>query len=180
MKVLARTALIRAMYTRTAASRRWRHDGEVERILVIRPDHLGDLLFATAALSRLRRAFPDAFINGLAGPWGRAMWEDNPCLDSLDTLPFPGIGGHRRGGRLRPYTLLGKAAGRTARERYDLGIVLRFDHWWGAAMLWASGIPRRWGYRTPGMGSWLTNAVPYAPGRHEVEQDLRLVEAVIG
>jgi heptosyltransferase-2/heptosyltransferase-3 len=29
------------------------------------------------------------------------------------------------------------------------------------------------------MGAWLTNAVPYVPGRHEVEQDLRLVEAVI-
>src|SRR5438552_8661892 len=144
LKVWARTALIRVMYTRRAAAnasaRRQPRDGEVQRILVIRPDHLGDLLFATPALSRLRYAFPDAYINGLAGPWGRAMWEDNPCLDSLDTLPFPGIGGHHRGGRLGPYALLGRAARRTAHERYDLGIVLRFDHWWGAALLWASAI----------------------------------------
>src|SRR5438067_11210263 len=86
LKVWARTALIRVRYTgrvaANASARRQPRDGEVERILVIRPDHLGDLLFATPALSRLRHAFPDAYINGLVGPWGRAMWEDNPCLDS--------------------------------------------------------------------------------------------------
>src|SRR5437868_5929370 len=122
-----RTALIKAIYPRLgvehARGRGRPNGGPVRRILVIRPDHLGDLLFATPALWRLRRAFPGAYINGLAGPWGRAMWEDNPCLDSLDTLPFPGIGGHDRGGRLEPYALLGRAARRTARERYDLGIV---------------------------------------------------------
>ena len=61
----------------------------------------------------------------------------------------------------------------------NAGIVLRFDHWWGAALLWASAIPRRWGYGTPGMSAWLTGSVPYVPGRHEVEQDLHLVEAAI-
>ncbi|MFL5732703.1 MAG: glycosyltransferase family 9 protein [Chloroflexia bacterium] len=151
----------------------------MRRIVVVRPDHLGDLLFATPALVRLRRAFPSATIDGLVGPWGRAMWADSPYLDSLDTLPFPGIDGGERGGMLEPYSLLGREAGKLRRRGYDLGVVLRFDHWWGAALLWASMIPRRWGYRTPGMGEWLTSAVPYTPGRHEVVQDLYLMEALV-
>jgi heptosyltransferase-2/heptosyltransferase-3 len=73
---------------------------------------------------------------------------------------------------------LGRAADALAENNYDLGIVLRFDHWWGAALLWAAGVPQRWGYKTPGMSHWLTNPVPYKPGRHEVEQSFRLAEAV--
>jgi ADP-heptose:LPS heptosyltransferase len=182
MRNIARTALIKAMYPRLAAANLGagrRVTGESRRILVIRPDHLGDLLFATPALSRLRRAFPGAHITGLVAPWGRAMWQDNPDLDSLDTLPFPGIADHNRGRPLEPYALLGRAAKTLVREHYDLGIVLRYDHWWGAALLWASLIPRRWGYRTPGMGAWLTGKMPYVPGKHEVEQDLYLVEGII-
>jgi ADP-heptose:LPS heptosyltransferase len=181
-KSFVRTALIRAINPRLMAanmSAGQRATGEVRRILVIRPDHLGDLLFATPALSRLRQAFPEAHITGLVGPWGRAMWQDNPCLDALDTLPFPGIAARHPGGALEPYALLGRAAKTLMRERYDLGIVLRYDHWWGAALLWASMIPWRWGYRTPGMGAWLTGTMPYVPGKHEVEQDLYLVEWII-
>jgi ADP-heptose:LPS heptosyltransferase len=106
------------------------------------------------------------------------MWANNPDLDALITIPFPGIEPRREGGPLGPYKLLGRAADALAENKYDLGIVLRFDHWWGAALLWAAGVPRRWGYDTPGLPSWLTNKVPYKPGRHEVEQSYRLAEAV--
>ena len=152
---------------------------EIKNILVVRPDHLGDLLFATPALSRIRRAFPDARITALVGPWGRPMWEGNPDIDHLDVVPFPGIADRNTGSSLSPYKLLRTEAQRIERMEYDLGIVLRFDHWWGAALLAAGEIPYRWGYNTPGMGSWLTGAVEYTPGRHEVEQNLVLVEQVI-
>ncbi len=150
----------------------------IKRILVIRPDHLGDLLFATPALARLRGAFPNAHITGLVGPWGRAIWQDNPNLDALKVVAFPGIAGDR-GNLLAPYNLLRHTASKLAPASYDLGVTLRFDHWWGAALLAAAGIPRRWGYDTPGMDRWLTNAVPYKAGLHEVEQNLALVEVLI-
>lgn len=177
----SRRALLISLYGRIAAKRaRSRRGSEIKRILVIRPDHLGDLLFATPALEEIRNAFPQAHITGAVGPWGRAMWEGNPNVDALEVIAFPGIAAKTGGNPLAPYLLLGKVASRLAREKYDLGIVLRFDHWWGAALMWAAGMPRRWGYDVPGMGGWLTDAVPYVSGRHEVEQDLRLVEAVVG
>lgn len=152
--------------------------GTIKRILVIRPDHLGDLLFATPALARLRGVFPNAHITGLVGPWGRAIWQDNPNLDALKVVAFPGIAGDRSN-LLAPYNLLRHTASDLALGSYDLGVTLRFDHWWGAALLAAAGIPRRWGYDTPGMGAWLTDTAPYKAGLHEVEQDLALVEALI-
>ena len=181
-RILARQVLLRTMYARLAQrNRRVGGSAEIRRIVVIRPDHLGDLLFATPALSRIREAFPEAHLTGAVGPWGRAMWESNPDLDALITIPFPGIAGPGAvtGGPLAPYRLVGKAARTVAAQKYDLGIALRFDHWWGAALMWASGVPRRWGYDTPGMGAWLTKSVPYTAGKHEVEQNLRLAEGAL-
>lgn len=185
-KELARRALIRFVYgpqasyrARETLLRRVKEGGEIRRILVVRPDHLGDLLFATPALERLRKAFPGAHITGAVGPWGRAMWEGNPSINSLYEIPFPGITARKEKWPFAPYALLNQHASWLFHRRYDLGIILRFDHWWGAALLWAAGVPRRWGYDTPGMASWLTNTVPYQPGRHEVEQNLALVEPLV-
>lgn len=180
-KMLARELLVRIFCTshalRNSLSRREGKHGPIKRILVMRPDHLGDLLFATPTLDLIKEAFPGAHITGVVGPWGRAMWEGNPNLDALEVVRFPGI--VERVGGIEPYRLLACSAAQIARGQYDLGVTLRFDHWWGAALMWAAGVPRRWGYDTPGMKSWLTNPVPYTPGRHEVEQDLRLAQAMI-
>ncbi len=178
-KTVVRDALLRVTSPRLMWMVSRRMGRPIKRVLVIRPDHLGDLLFATPALKRIREGFPDARITGMVGPWGRAMWEGNPDLDELKVLRFPGIGGGREGGVLAPYMLLRREGIRLEREEYDLGIVLRFDHWWGAALMAAARIPHRWGYATPGMGEWLTNAVPYRPGKHEVEQNLIMVQAML-
>jgi len=54
-----------------------------ERILLIRPDHAGDLLMATPAIRALRAAHPSAKIDLLASPWGAPAVENNPDLDRL-------------------------------------------------------------------------------------------------
>ncbi len=146
------------------------------RILIIRPDQIGDLLFATPVLARLRAAYPEAHLTGLVGPWGRAVWERQPALDALETVPFPGIVARPRR-PWEPYTLLRATARRLRAGRYDCALILRFDYWWGALLAEQSGIPRRWGFALPAVTPWLTDAVPYQPGRHEVEQDWTLAAA---
>jgi heptosyltransferase III len=184
LKNLARSALLRLtnpdlVFPAGRGQSRAVPRTEIKSILVVRPDHLGDLLFATPALSRLRQAFPGARITALVGPWGRPIWEGNPDIDRLEVIQFPGIADRNTGSTLSPYKLLRTEAQRVEREEHDLGIALRFDHWWGAALLAAGEVPYRWGYSTPGMGAWLTNSVHYTPGRHEVEQNLALVEQAI-
>jgi ADP-heptose:LPS heptosyltransferase len=180
MKTRLRGLLLRLTNPRLLRSASARpSSGSIKRIVVIRPDHLGDLLFATPALARLREAFPVAHITGLVGPWGRAIWQDNPNLDALQAVAFPGIAGDKGRNPLASYSLLRHTARKLAHQKYDLGVTLRFDHWWGAALLAGAGVPRRWGYYTPGMSDWLTDVVPYRPGKHEIEQNLALVDALI-
>jgi ADP-heptose:LPS heptosyltransferase len=147
------------------------------RILVIRPDHLGDLLFATPALHLLRASFPEAHIAALVGPWGETVLAGNPDLDELLICPFPGFTRQPKANPLAPYRLLQAEAQRLARLSFDLALVLRFDHWWGAWLAAAAGIPQRLGYAIDEVQPFLTGAIPYVPGRHEVVQNLALALA---
>jgi len=149
-------------------------------ILLIRPDHLGDLLFTTPALRALREAFPQARITGLVGPWAEAVVADNPCLDEIMLCPFPGFTRQPKKSVIEPYTVLWRYARLLREKEFDLAVVLRFDHWWGALLAYLARIPRRVGYDIAEVKPFLTEAVPYVPGRHEVEQNLALVEAVSG
>jgi lipopolysaccharide heptosyltransferase II len=146
-------------------------------ILLVRPDHLGDLLFTTPALRALREAFPQARITGLVGPWAEAVVASNPCLDEVMLCPFPGFTRQPKRSIIEPYVVLWRYARLLREKRFDLAVVLRFDHWWGALLAYLARIPRRVGYDIAEVKPFLTDAVPYVPGRHEVEQNLALAEA---
>jgi ADP-heptose:LPS heptosyltransferase len=147
-------------------------------ILLIRPDHLGDLLFTTPALRALRAAFPQVRITCLVGPWAEAVVASNPCLDQVMLCPFPGFTRQPKKSIIEPYLVLGRYARLLREKEFDLAVVLRFDHWWGALLAYLARIPCRVGYDIAEVKPFLTDAIPYVPGRHEVEQNLVLVEAV--
>jgi lipopolysaccharide heptosyltransferase II len=149
------------------------------RILLIRPDHIGDLLFATPALRALRRALPDAHLACTVGPWGQAVLENNPHLDEIIVCEFPAFTRKPKASLLAPYRTLWKWADQLRLWHFDLAIVLRFDHWWGALLTYLAGIPRRVGYDILQCRPFLSRAVPYVGQRHEVLQNLTLVEQAI-
>ena len=166
-----------------------RDPGPLRRILLIKPDHLGDLLLATPALAALRQSHPKARITALVGPWSGRMWQGNPSLDALIELPFPGFERtppahrppsivHRLAALLRPYLLLLKYAMLLRRGRYDAALLLRDDHWWGAALAALAGIPRRIGHAHPLCAPLLTTALPYNPHEHVTRQALAVVTAL--
>ncbi|MBU6289212.1 MAG: hypothetical protein KGS10_13735, partial [Chloroflexi bacterium] len=67
------------------------------RILVIVPGHLGDVIVATPAITRLRAAHPDAWIVALAGPWGRDVLDRLDDVSAIIECRFPAFDRARRG-----------------------------------------------------------------------------------
>ena len=149
-------------------------------ILLIRPDHLGDVLFTAPAVRHLRRVWPSSRLTMLTGPWAKMVAERNPYLDEVLTCPFPWFSRQPRKSFLEPYLLLRREAERIGGYDFDLSIVMRFDHWWGACLSRWAGIPCRTGYGVPEVAPFLTHPVPYVAGCHEVLQNLALVEAATG
>ena len=177
-----------------------RRAAPVRRIVYLKPDHLGDVLLATPVLAELRAAFPTAQISALVGPWSQVVLERNPHLDALLVCPFPGF--ERAGQRLtvgknsvygqftsfvrrlaaytQPYRTLLRYAALLRGGRYDLAIIGRDDHWWGAALALLAGVPRRIGFAVPECRPFLTDALPWNPGEHVTVQGLALVAASAG
>jgi ADP-heptose:LPS heptosyltransferase len=58
------------------------------RILILKLDHLGDLIVAMPALARLRGAFPDAEITLLCASWNRAWAERSALVDRVIAFDF--------------------------------------------------------------------------------------------
>jgi heptosyltransferase-2/heptosyltransferase-3 len=77
----------------------------------------------------------------------------------------------------RPYLMLVRYAMLLRAGRYNLAIVGRDDHWWGAALALLAGIPRRVGFAVPECRPFLTDALPWNPRDHVTAQGLALVEA---
>lgn len=168
----------------------------LRNILYIKPDHLGDLLLATPVLNALRARFPEARITALVGPWSAIVLERNPDIDALLTCPFPGfarrttnderratndgprtISIHRLQALIEPYRILLQYAILLRATRYDIAIIGRDDHWWGAALALLAGIPHRVGFAVPECRPFLTQALPWNPHEHVTAQGLSLVAA---
>jgi lipopolysaccharide heptosyltransferase II len=152
--------------------------GSRQRFLLIRPDHLGDVLCITPALRYLRATLPQAHLTALVGPWARTALEHNPNLDAVQTLEFPGFTRLPKGSPLAPYAYVWRAARQLRAQRFDAAVMLRFDHWWGALLSALAHVPRRVGFDVPEVRPFLTDIVRYETGRHEVAQNLRLAARV--
>jgi ADP-heptose:LPS heptosyltransferase/GT2 family glycosyltransferase len=62
------------------------HPAEIQRILVVKLDHIGDFVTALPPIRRLKKLFPHARITVLAGPASRAFISMEPCIDEF--IPF--------------------------------------------------------------------------------------------
>ena len=59
------------------------------KALVIRPDHIGDMLLTTPFLSALKNAFPGWHITIACGSWSAPVLENNPHYDEIVEVDFP-------------------------------------------------------------------------------------------
>jgi ADP-heptose:LPS heptosyltransferase len=149
--------------------------GVAERILLIRPDHLGDVLLTTPAIRALRDARPYAAIHTLVGPWSSGVLENYEEIDQVLTLQFPGFTRKSKISLRSPYELAVTASRMLRRVGYTSAVILRPDHWWGAMTAHLAGIPHIIGYDTPDVAPFLTDPVEYRQ-QHVVLQNLKLVE----
>ncbi len=165
-------------WAHTAAQQAQKPESTPPRILLLRPDHLGDLVMTTPILDALKTHIPDAHITMMVGPWSSEVVARHPAIDCLLTCPFPGF---QRAPQksLAPYILLLSIAQQLRRNRYDLAINLRPDFWWGAGLLYLAGIPHRMGYAIEPGRPFLTRALPFNSPEPTPVSNLRLVSAAL-
>ncbi len=120
-----------------------------QRILVVLPNWVGDVVLATPALRSLRRGFPDAHITLLVKPYVRDLIAGSDWADEVV---------HWRGGksrRDRQRSFLGMV-GEMRRRRFDLAVLLT-NSFRSALLTMLIKAKRRIGYDRDGRGLLLTD-----------------------
>ena len=170
--VTAICRLLGAAFAAWQCLRRRRAPSSPERILVLKPCCLGDVLMSTPVLAALRRGYPQARITYATGAWSRPALQGNPNLDDIMDCGRLGSGAYH----LSDYWRL---ASELRRRRFDLAIVL--DRSPALALLPAlAGVPYRVGPDSGGRGFAHTRRVPldWQHPKHEAELYLDCVRAL--
>ncbi len=146
---------------------------QAQRIVILRPCCIGDVVMATAALTALRESFPSAHISFAAGNWSARAIAGHPALDDIlhtgADLPTRKPGSFWRLVR------------RLRAGRFDLAVSLVRSPVMSLAVCMA-GIPLRAGLDSAGRGFGYNLRVkidPTAP-EHEAEIFLRVAGAAAG
>jgi len=123
----------------------------VERLLVVMPSWLGDVVMATPTLRALRGLYPKARITALIKDNLRAMLEGCPWVDRMVTVrrPRKGKAALRRRGSIA-------LARRLARGKFDAAILLP-NSFRSALIARLARIPQRIGYDRDGRSGLLTD-----------------------
>jgi ADP-heptose:LPS heptosyltransferase len=155
----------------------------VRSILVVKLDHLGDVLLTIPAMRRLRELCPEARITALVGSWTKPLIEAEPCIDDVVTYDLFAASSSRNCRRLTAddeKDIEALFAGR----HFDLAIDLRREAD-TREFLWHSRATHTVGYANRGENDWLTVAIPWdevhavqPPRRHVALDALRLVESL--
>ena len=146
----------------------------LHKFLLLRLDHIGDLIMTTPAIRALRRSFPSARIDVLAKEETAPVLRGNPHLDRVIAFNAPWT--TARGRKATAFETLCLARS-LRRERYDSVVAFRADPR-EALLARATGAPVRLGNGGRGGGFCFTHLVPSEGMRHEIVRCLSVLAAL--
>ena len=95
-----------------------------KRILVVKLDHLGDVLLATPVFSNLHQTYPNAELHALTGAWSRVVLEKHPNVNKVLEYNSPAFS---RTGEPTSLKQTFQLYRELRRQKYDLLVELRSD-----------------------------------------------------
>jgi len=151
-----------------------RHNpGNVSKILVIRLDHIGDVIFSTPIPKNLKSHYKGAKITFLVGSWSKDIVMNNPHIDEVISYNAPWFDRSRK--KLFEVIKFFRLAAELRKQQYDIGFDPRgdFRH---ILLMFISGIRFRVGYGMTGGGFMLHRQGIYRDGIHSMEHNLDLLK----
>lgn len=146
--------------------------GEPKRILLIRLEHVGDVLLTTPAFRALRRRFPKARIGVLVRDFSAGILKHNKNIDNIIVWNAPWLSNL---GKKDTWAHADRFIRTLSAKNYDLAVDFHGDP---RNILLASRVARyRIGFGSRGFGFLLNKVVPYG-SQHVIDRNLSLAKAL--
>ena len=136
-----------------------------QRILIVNPFGIGDVLFTTPLIRALREAFPESWIGYLCNRRTERILQGNPHLNALFIYEKDDLMRLWRASPRQGLAYLGRLLGQIRRARVDLVVDVSLGERY-AFLLACLGIARRIGFNYRRRGRFLTESLPIG-GYHE-------------
>lgn len=151
---------------------------QIHKILIIKPDHLGDMLNLTSVFPLIGKKFPGIPVDIVANKWSISILENNPYVRNKYCV------NHWRMNReknilfmkiIEYITTFFQTLQKIKKESYDLCLVMRAygNNLIGLAKL--GNCRYIIGHKTGGFGHWLDDTADWKPGLHEVQHFLEVL-----
>jgi ADP-heptose:LPS heptosyltransferase len=144
-------------------------------ILLIRLDHIGDVLYSLSVAENLKKNYPYAKITFLVGSWAKEAIINNPYIDIVICYDAPWF--NRREKKIFDFRTFLKLAKELKKNRYDLGFDLRGDIR-NILLMVLGRVKFRVGYGITGGGFLLHREVNHRRGAHINEHNLDLLRSI--
>lgn len=146
----------------------------IKSILLIRLDHLGDVLLTTPAIRSFKERFPHARVTMVVKEWSLEAIKHNPHIDKIVIFnPFWTVS-NQEGTRTEGVAGISQLVRQLRRERFDITVDFQGD-FRNILIAYLSGAKRRISYPIRGGGFLLTDSVPYEPEIHQIDKNLNLL-----
>lgn len=142
---------------------------KTKKILVIRLDHIGDIVLSTPVFKCIKENCPQTLLSVLIAPWSLPIVQHNSYIDKLFVFrPFWFYGRETQKNCGKSLVSIIK---RLRMEKFDVGLDLR-GSLFHILLLKLIGVKFTIGYGIAGGGFFLDSELPYNPQLHEVLHDL--------
>jgi lipopolysaccharide heptosyltransferase II len=142
------------------------YSDKVNKILIVKFDHAGDVLLSTPVIKSIRKTYPHAYITLVVGPWSLGIVKENQDVNEVITYKayWHDRSPEKRMNLRETYSLITSLR----KKKYDLFFDLRGDLF-SIIISFLAGIPRRIGYVWEGGGFLLTDEVKTSLDKHQVQ-----------
>lgn len=140
---------------------------EPKRILVIRLDHIGDVVLTTVIFRAIRSKYKSAFISACVSTKTKDIISNNNFIDEIITYDAPWFFKSNKSLSCDVMELI-KFIVMLRKKNFDIAIISRPDAR-DIFVTWVSGVKYRIGYALTGLGFLLSNVVEYGDGVSEID-----------
>ena len=146
----------------------------VRRILVIRLDHIGDVVMSRPAIRALHKKFPHAGIDLLVTEDIAPLFEQSKEIQTVIAAKHGWF--NRKASFVKKWSEFWRLVGILKTGSYDLGVDLRGDVR-NILLMFLAGVKHTIGYGTAGGGFLLNEDVPQGDPQHQVKLNLDLLNS---
>ncbi|MFA5157485.1 MAG: glycosyltransferase family 9 protein [Candidatus Omnitrophota bacterium] len=148
---------------------------ELKSILILRFDHIGDVLLLTSMLKALRQNCSRAKITVALGSWSKMALDENPDVDEIIVFDHPRFNREKRPSFFNGLVASLRFLAIIRRHRFDAIIDPR-SNLCTLLFVYLGGAKYRIGFDHGGRGFYLTTKAKENPKIHQIDRNLYLLE----